>query len=81
MEARLRSDGGTYHEEGVVGTSANDADLDAVPGIPLFLSLVPEGGGMMVLERTHASIAVKDVDVVAGVQVINSTFTVDFESI
>jgi len=34
---------GTYHEEGVVGTSANNADFDAVLGIPLFMSLVPEG--------------------------------------
>jgi hypothetical protein len=26
-----------YHEQGVVGTSANNADLDAVLGIPLFI--------------------------------------------
>lgn len=50
------------HEEGVVGTGADDADLDAVLGVP-------------------AGKAIKDVDVVARVQVVDRTLAIDFERV
>ena len=69
-----------YHEQGVVGTSANHADLDAVFGIPLFMSLEP-GGMILGQHATHPCIAVENVDIIASVQVVNGSFAVDFESI
>ena len=50
------------HEQGMVGTSADDPDLDAVLGIP-------------------ACKAVKDIDHVACIEIVNGTFAVDFESV
>lgn len=52
----------TYHKQGVVGTGANDADLDPVAGIP-------------------AGVTVKDVDKLAGVEVVDRTLTVDLERV
>lgn len=46
------------HEEGMVGTGADDSDADSV-------ALVPAG------------IAVNDIDAVSGVEVVDSTFSVD----
>lgn len=54
-----RADQHVAHEESMVGTRADDTDLDAV-------LLVPAG------------VAIDDVDAVAGVEVIDSTFAVDF---
>jgi hypothetical protein len=48
------------HEKGVVSPGADNADLDAVSGIP-------------------SGIPIKDVDVIASVQIIDSTFTIDFK--
>lgn len=53
-----RADKHVAHEEGMVGTSADDTDADAV-------SLIPAGK------------AINDIDTVAGVEVVNSTLTVD----
>lgn len=50
------------HEQSVVGTGADDANLDAVLGVP-------------------ASKAVKDVDVVAGVEVVDGALTVDLKGV
>jgi hypothetical protein len=50
------------HEEGVVGAGTDDADLDAVLGIP-------------------AGEAVKDIDEVAGVEVVDRALAVDFEGV
>ncbi len=57
-----RADEHVVHEERVVGTAANDADLDAVLGVP-------------------AGEAVKDVDVVARVEVVDGTLAVDLKRV
>lgn len=57
-----RADQHVVHEEGVVGTSANDSDLDAVLWLP-------------------AGKAVKDVNVLAGVEVVDGTLTVDLKGV
>ena len=54
----LRSDEHVAHEQGMIGTSANDSDPDAVLLVPSCKS-------------------VDNVDTISGVEVINSTFTID----
>lgn len=53
-----RTDKHVAHEESVVGTGANNPDLDTV-------TLIPPG------------ITVDDIDAVTGVEVVDSTLTVD----
>lgn len=53
-----RADKHVPHEEGMVGTSADNTDADAV-------SLIPAGE------------TINDIDTVAGVEVVDSTLTVD----
>jgi hypothetical protein len=64
----------------MVGTSANNSDLDAVFRIPLFVpsDLRMKGNARL---NTHPSIAIENVDIITSVQVINGTFTIDFESV
>lgn len=50
------------HEQSMVGTGADDANLDAVFGVP-------------------SGESIKDIDVVSSIQVIDSTLSVDFESV
>ena len=69
-----------YHEQGVVGTGANDPDLDAVLGIPLFRTVRAEGYGN-VRHETHPGITIENVDIIASVQVIDGTFTIDLKSV
>ena len=64
----------------MIGSSANDADLDPVLGIPLLVEKVSTYGSCKKAE-TYPSVTIEDVDVVPGVQVIDSTLTVDLESI
>jgi hypothetical protein len=70
----------SYHEERVIGTSADDPDLDPVLGIPLKSKLTPSEqqlrGGY-----TYTSKPVEHIDVFTSVKIIDGTFTVNFKSI
>ena len=50
------------HEQGMVGSGTDDADLDAIFGIP-------------------AGETIKDIHEFARVEVVDSTFTIDFEGV
>jgi hypothetical protein len=70
----------TYHEESVIRPGAYDPDLDPVLGVPL-----AERNGHETAANgnrdAYACIAIEDVDVVAGVEVVNRPLAVDLERV
>ena len=71
----------TYHEESVIRPSADDPDLDPVLGVPLAEPNGHETTANRERGIAYACIAIEDVDVVAGVEVVNRTLTVDLECV
>jgi hypothetical protein len=69
----------THHEKRVICARTNDPDLYAVLWIPLGVSSVTHTRQMK--DGTYTGKAVKDVHVVAGVEVVDSAFAVDLKSI
>lgn len=71
------------HEEGVVGTSADDADLDAVLGVPSSESIEDCSEAKSELEAECESKGTKKltVDVLASVQEVDGALTVDLEGV
>lgn len=63
----------------MIGTGADDPYFDAVLRIPLKKDEW-EGQAYRV-ERAHPRKAIEDVNIVAGVEVIDSTLAVDFERV
>lgn len=77
-----RSDKHVVHEEGVVGTCADDPDLDAVLGIPLRKTRTTSAlGEDNTSDNAHSGITVKDVDEFTGVKIVDGTLAIDFESV
>ena len=72
----------THHKKRVISSSANNADLDPVLGVPLLAKRVSFYGSWEKSKGdTYPGITIEYVDIFPSVQVIDSTFTVDLESV
>jgi hypothetical protein len=69
----------TNHEESVIGAGANHSNFDTVFRVPLPLAL--EDIQHSQRAKTYPCKAIENVNIVTRVQIIDSTFTIDFESI
>ena len=70
-----------YHEKGVIRSRANNSDFDPVLGIPLrrlIRDLEYRNGSR---GKTYTGIAIENVHIIPGIQVIYGTFAVDLESV
>lgn len=71
------------HEESVVGTRSDNSNLDAVFGIPSSETVkdAVTNNPSSVIYVVNGKMRRDSLDVVASVEVIDSTFAVDFESV
>ena len=77
-----RADEHVAHEQGMVGTGADHANLDTVLGIPLGKTRTTSAlGEDNTSDDAHSGITVKDVDEFTGVKIVDGTLAIDFESV
>lgn len=65
----------------MIRSCADDTDFDPVFGVPLqnpIKKFKPPDGSK---EKTYAGVAIENVHIIPGIEVIYGTFTVDFESV
>lgn len=72
--------GNTDHEQGMICTCTDDPDLDAVLRIPLE-KLQMSGYTKHREDTTRPGKAIKDIDIVACVEIIDGALTVDLKSV
>jgi hypothetical protein len=65
----------------MIRPGADYADLDTVFGIPLPSDFSQRLPAISQRDETYACKSVENIDVVAGVQIINGAFTINLESI